>query len=126
MREVKLAVPNAILFVLDPTNRGAIVPEYDSRSVIAATSSCVSIATQAAVDGDVAVRLSQPQNNTHPEGLVQIFDDHIETPGKVLVVVTSQFDRILETDVRNTLTRVTVAVDDRKCPMLISVNALPG
>jgi hypothetical protein len=124
--EAKLAVPNAILFVFDPSNKGAIVPQYDSSSPVAATSSCVSVATLADVDGDVTVRLLQLPNNSHPAGLIQVFDDQIETPGRVLSVVTSQFDRILETGVPSPVTRITIAVDDPKSPAVISVNASPG
>ena len=121
--ESRLAVPNAILFVFDPSNKEAIVPQYDPQNIIAATSSCVSVATLANVDGDVTARLSHLSSNTHPENLVQVFNDEIETPGKLLAIVTSQFDTVLKIGVSNPVTHIAIAVDDPTCPTLVSVNA---
>ncbi len=117
----KLAVPNAILFVLDPTNEAAVVPEYMPGEAAAATPSCVSIATIADVDGDVIVGLCTPLDVVTFSAPVQVFAGSVETPGHVLAVVTSEFDRVLEIATPSTATHVIVKVDDVQSPTRVSV-----
>jgi hypothetical protein len=122
MIEVKLAVPDAILFILDPTNEAAVVPEYVPGEAAAATPSCVSIATIADVDGDVTVRLCAPLDDVERARFAQVFYGSVETPGHVLAVVTSEFERVLEMATTSTATRITVRVDDVQSPAEVYVN----
>lgn len=117
----KLAVPNAILFVLDPTNEAAVVPEYMPGEAAAATPSCVSIATIVDVDGDVIVGLCAPLDDVTFSTPVQVFAGSVETPRRVLAVVTSEFDRVLEIATPSTATRIIVKVDDVQSPTKVSI-----
>jgi hypothetical protein len=57
MNRAVLSPPNAILFVFDPTNKDVVVPPYVDGELTAATANCVSVGTQADVDGDTEVSL---------------------------------------------------------------------
>ena len=107
-----LAVPNAILFILDPTNKNAVVPEYAPGKAAVATSSCVSIATISDVDGEVTVGLCASGDDITRPTALQVFDGTVETPGHVLAVVTSDFELVLEIAAPSTVTHVVVRVDD--------------
>ena len=122
MMNVKLAVPNAILFVLDPTNKAAVVPAYVPGEAAAASPSCVSVTTIADADGKVTVRLCAPVDVVACAASVQVFDGTVETPGHVLAIVTSKFDLVLEIATPFSVTRVTVRVDDVQAPTEVSVN----
>jgi hypothetical protein len=122
MLKVKLAVPDAILFILDPTNEAAVVPEYVPGECAAATLSCVSIATIADVDGEVTVRLCAPLDDVECTRSTQVFHGSVETPGHVLAVVTSEFERVLEVATTSTVTRITVIIDDVQSPAEVSVD----
>jgi hypothetical protein len=116
-----LAVPNAILFILDPTNEAAVVPVYVPGEAAAATPTCVSIATIADVDGEVTVSLGARVDDGMWPTLVQVFDGLVETPGHVLAVVTAEFERVLEMEAPSTVTRLTVRVDDVRSPIVVCV-----
>lgn len=119
---IRLAVPNAILFILDPTNKAAVAPAYVPGEAAAASPSCVSVATIADVDGEVTVRLCAPVDDVACEVSVQVFDGLVETPGHVLAIVTSEFDRVLEIATSSAVTRIAVRVDDAQSPTEVSVN----
>lgn len=119
---VTIAVPNAIIFVLDPSNKRVLVPDYAPGETIAANSTCVSVATAAEVDGEVSLHLGQPLSDSEKSGCAQIFRGSIETPGRKLAIVTSGFERVLETDVSAFVTRVTISTDAPSSPGVICVN----
>lgn len=119
---IELAVPSAILFILDPTNKAAIVPAYVPGKATSASTSCVSVATIADVDGEVTVRLCTPLDDVVCAASVQVFDGTVETPGHMLAIVTSKFDRVLEMATQSAVTRFTVRVDDEQSPTEVSVN----
>lgn len=121
MRETKLEVPNAILFVLDPTNKNAIVPEYVPGECASSTSSCISVATIADVDGEVIVRLCSRGDAPIFTTSEQVFDGSVETPGHVLAVGSAEVDRILEIPVPLTSTRITIKVDNLDSPLEVTV-----
>jgi hypothetical protein len=114
-----LSPPNAILFVLDPTNKNVVVPVYVDDQLTAATSTCVSIGTQADVDGDVEVSLEVAR--VAPIGMQHIFFGVIETPGGKIAVVTSQFQRVLEIDVSVKTIEVSIWADDLCNPACVAV-----
>jgi len=80
MSTVTLTPPNAILFVFDPSNQNVTVPDYVNAQLIAANATCISVGTQAPVDGDTVVSLCEPE--TYRKGLEKVFDGRIETPSR--------------------------------------------
>lgn len=121
MMEAIISVPNAILFVLDPGNKDVSVPEYRPDQATAANATCVSVKTLAEVDGDVSVRLEHPRTASTNEPTTMVFDGEIETPGKVLAIVTSLFEKVLETHVQEFITRISISVDDPDAPSVVTL-----
>lgn len=119
--EAMLSVPNAIVFILDPETRDIKVPQYDSERTAASNAACVSIKTLADVDGDVTIRLEK-RDAAATDNLEMVFAGEVETPNQRLAVVTSSFERIVETAVPGGLAKVTVAVDDPASPALIVIS----
>lgn len=117
--EAMLSPPNAILFVLDPANTSIVVPEYEPGVLTANSGSCLSIATQAEVDGDVTVRLSDQLSSAEKSGCDEFFEGEIATPGRKVAVVTSHFEEVLVLNVEQTVTRVAVGADHPDSPSLI-------
>lgn len=58
MSSVTVGPQNAILFLFDPTDKNVVVPAYVDGELIASTKTCISVGTQAPVDGDAEVSLS--------------------------------------------------------------------
>jgi len=114
MSTVTLTPPNAILFVFDPSNQNVTVPDYVNAQLIAANATCISVGTQAPVDGDTVVSLCEPE--TYRKGLEKVFDGRIETPSRRVAVVTSEFQQVLEMSVSSTITDVAVWADDLRSP----------
>jgi len=112
---MKLAVPNAILFVLDPTNKEAVVPQYDG--LVSRTDTCVSVGTQADVDGETEVSIGR----TVPTDLELAFDGSIETPGRSIAVWTSERTPIGRLDELSPTTHFAIWVDDNKWPSQVVV-----
>ena len=122
--ETDVAVENGILFILDPSNRGAIVPDYRPGEVCGWTDSCVSVPTIADVDGNVTVSLDfeDGQGGTRARSLV--FEGSIETPGRRLAIVSIAMKRVLEIEVPGAAARLRVGVDDVDFPSAVSVTVL--
>ena len=94
MESVSLSVDHGILFVVDPTNREAIVPEYVEGELVAATDSCLSIAVDPYVDGEVEVSLTTEEVVT--TGLHLAATHTLAVPGGVVAIGTAEVDRALE------------------------------
>ncbi len=124
MKQSTLFVPNAILFVVDPKNRNAHVPTYESGLVYAATESCISIATRADVDGTVTVTLEQSKKDAPHNGQRNSYAGMISTLGKRLAIVTSALDIVLECNVGTTSTEVIITVDDDTNPSKVHVRVM--
>lgn len=124
--KTNLAVPNAILFIVDPTNTAAIVPEYVLGEATAATRSCISVATIADVDGEVTVRLCAPSDDVARSTPVRVFAGSVDTPGHILAIVTSDFDRVLEISTPTVVTRIVIRVDDVQLSAHVSVDIEPA
>ncbi len=115
-------VPNGILFVLDPNNYDADIPEYDPDAPTAATSTCVSVAAQADVDGPVRVSLDRAaEGGVANEGLTTVFRGSIETPTLTFAVITTGYSRKMELPVRGALTEFSVWVDEFDAPSVVRV-----
>ncbi|HVG87237.1 MAG TPA: hypothetical protein VM734_05445 [Kofleriaceae bacterium] len=123
MKATTVSVPNAIIFVMDPTNSDASVPAYRHGEVTAATSTCVSVATLPEVDGDITVRLAERGSDPENDGLVPVFDGVLETPGGKVAIVTSELESVLEAYTAGATTRVTISVDEVTSPGLVHVVA---
>jgi len=119
MGRAVLSPPNAILFVLDPTNKDAVVPPYVAGEPVAATATCISIGTQADVDGDVEVSLEAAA--VAPADLQQVFLGVIATPSGKLAVVTSHFQRVLEVDIPSDAAEVSIWADDLRNPARVVI-----
>ena len=118
MHTARLAVPNGILFVMDPTNLEAEIPEYEPGSLVASNHSCISVCTQAEDDGDTFISLG-----SHPlptNSLTKWGEGKIVSPGGVLAVVTSQFHRVLELKVSQKQVAISVWADDPQSPTTIA------
>ena len=59
MRSITTELAHAIIFVLDPNNHSAVVPEYKASELVAATDSCISVAAIPSVDGAATITLSR-------------------------------------------------------------------
>jgi len=112
---MKLAVPNAILFVLDPSNEAVAIPEYEG--LVSHTDSCVSVGTQADVDGETDVSLG----HAAPVDLQLVFDGSIQTPGGSIAIWTSEGASLGRIDGLNPTTSVAIWVDDNKWPSRVVV-----
>jgi hypothetical protein len=123
MGRAVLSPPNAILFVLDPTNKDTAVPPYVAGELTAATATCVSVGTQADVDGDVDVSLD-PASGA-PADMQQVFLGVIATPSGKLAVVTSHFQRVLEVDVPSDAAEVSIWADDLRYPAHVAIGVRP-
>jgi len=123
MSRVVLSPPNAILFVFDPTNKAVVIPPYVDGELTAATASCVSVGTRADVDGDTVVSLETAL--VAPSNVQQVFFGAIATPGGKVAVVTSQFQRVLETDVPAEAAEIAIWADDIRNPTQVTVGVKP-
>jgi hypothetical protein len=119
MKCISLCPPNAILFLFDPTNRDAEVPQYVDGQLTAATASCISVGTQAEVDGETTVCIDPSGKDC--EHLSAAFVGTIETPNRKFAIVTATFQRLLEVNVLNEICNVEIWVDDLRSPSEILV-----
>lgn len=121
--EVTLSVPNAIIFLYDLASKNIQVPEYIDNVLVAANEKCISIGTQAYVDGDVTIRLLNQIDDSDKQSCEQVFDGYISTPGKKLAVSTSEGNAILQLEVKGEKTQVSAWVDDSDFPSLVLIEA---
>lgn len=121
--EVTLSVPNAIIFLYDLANKTIQVPDYIDNVLFAANEKCISIGTQACVDGDVTIRLFKQIDDSDKQSCEQVFDRYISTQGKKLAVSTSEENAILQIDVEGENTQVSVWVNDSDFPSLLLIEA---
>jgi hypothetical protein len=121
--EITLSVPNAIIFLYDLASKNIQVPEYIDNVLVAANEACISVDTQADVDGEVTIKLSNNIDKSDKELCEKVFEGVIDTPGKKLAVSTSEDDRVLEVDVKTNKSQVSVWVDNLDFPGIVLVEA---
>ncbi len=114
MNSVVVSPPNAIVFLMDPLNREVDIPEYIDGSLIASTASCVSVGTQAPVDGYTEITLANSQDE--PVGLVRLAVFDIACPHGKVAVVTSELDVLLEHVVAKGRVNGSIWIDDEVGP----------
>ena len=56
-QEVRVAPPNSLIFVADPTHQ-FVVPSDTGAGLVSATRSCISVGTKAEMDGDTLIKLA--------------------------------------------------------------------
>lgn len=112
---MKIEVPNAIVFVLDPDSRDVEVPEY--AGLVSSSSTCVSIGTQAYVDGETDITLDRGVSSE----LTCVFRGEIQTPTGAIAVVTSHMSTLARLEGCELITQFSVWVDDLDNPSRISV-----
>jgi hypothetical protein len=121
MSTATIYLSNGILFVFDRANKVVNTPEYMDGQIIAANDSCVSIGTQASVDGDVTVTLERMMHNVPGEGMKRRFSGNLSSPGRMLSIVTAEATTILECEVDGTTPQIEVWGDDERNPTRIIV-----
>lgn len=121
--EATLSIPNAIIFLYDLASKDIKIPEYIDNVLVTANQKCISIGTQADVDGDVTIRLSSQINDADKKSCEQVFGGLISTPGKKLAVSISEDEAILQVNVKGRKTQVFVWVDDSDFPSLVLIEA---
>jgi hypothetical protein len=121
MTTATLSPTNAILFVLDPSNETVQVPPYVDGVLTAASSTCVSIGTQAAVDGRTTVSLGRSQDGSDNSDLEKVFDGRLETPSRQIAIMTSELQKVLELPVGGTSTKVCIWTDSPRNPSRVTV-----
>lgn len=115
LTKMKLLVPNAIIFVLDPNNSDVVIPEY--KNLVSHTESCVSVGTQADVDGETEVVLSR----VAPAGLSCVFNGEISTPSGAIAVEISERTSLGYIAGLQSKSRACIWVDDDKWPSQVAV-----
>jgi len=121
MNGVTLSPPNAILFIFDRSNKNVEVPEYIDGQLVASSGSCMSVGTQAAVDGDVVVSLESTTGNV--TGLRRVFVGVLHAPGRRLEIVTADSLTVLGEDVATDKPHVEVWTDEQRNPSRIAIIA---
>ena len=116
-----LPIPNAIIFIYDRDNQNVIIPEYSPESLIAQNAGCVSVATQADVDGEVTLNLKDNFSDNELVGHQKIHSGYLETPHKKIGISTSENEAVLECLITTNRTLITIWVDDTKYPSSILV-----
>lgn len=112
---MKIEVPNAIVFVLDPDSRDIEVPEY--AGLVSSSRTCVSIGTRADVDGETDITLDRDVSSA----LTCVFKGEIQTPTGAIAVVTSHMSSLARLEGCELNTKFSVWVDDLDNPSRISV-----
>ena len=97
--KIRIAPPYSLLFIADePTDM--IPREYP----ISATRFCITFSCLMFQDGETEVALGRPLNtNRRPA-----FDGFLETPNRKVVVWTNEWDKVLETSVPTSRTRIRI------------------
>ena len=122
--KISIEVPYAILFVCDPENKSIDVPRYVDSSVVASSPSCVSISTQAEVDGSVDVSLDLVKNMSETTGYSIVFHGTILTPCRKVGVITANNHSILELRVETPQVEIFILVDNMESPGSVKIGVL--
>lgn len=116
--EARLAPPNSIIFVYDPTY-AVEVPGDIGTGLVWATDSCIAIGTLAEMDGETTIRLADDFGA--PEGQIA-FEGTIRTPGGTVAINTCLGEQLVSIPVGQAA-HITVWANDVSEPDLILVRA---
>lgn len=118
---VSLAPPNSIIFVADPTHPYE-VPDDNGSALVTATSSCISVGTRSAGDGETIIKLGR---HPSPSGDPLVFDGLLDTPGRLVAVIDSGADQILTMQVTERRSHVRIWANDPTEPNVIQIEVAP-
>ena len=121
--EITLFIPHAIIFLYDLANKNVQIPKYVDDVLVSSNEGCVSVGTQADVDGEVTLKLVDRLPENHKNTYKKVFDGCINTPGKRLAISTSEEEGILEIEVQDRKAQVSIWVDDVSYPGVVLVEA---
>lgn len=121
MSTATLAPPNAILFLFDVSNKAVTIPNYVDGQLVSSNDSCISVGTQASVDGDVTISLETAPSSRAMFGTMKAFSGRIRTPGHKLAVVTSDGRTVLECSVVSENPELEVWTDDSRNPAQVAI-----
>ena len=119
MSSVLLSPPSAILFLMDPMNKATEIPPYIDDQLVTSTVSCISVGTQASVDGETEVTLTR--GDLEPRNLVRVATVNIALPMGNIAVVTSEFEVILREKATREVEKVSIWVDDDRHPSKVFI-----
>ena len=123
MSQVTFSPPHPILFIYDPTNANAEIPEYSPNNLAFATKDGVYVGTRADVDGDVTVTLIRDIKTGEPLPKHKVFEGFIETPNRKVAVITSDLNAVLKVDVNDTVAKICIWADDLRNPGTLLITA---
>ncbi len=120
---ISLEVPHAIIFLYDLSCENVVIPDYSQESIVAANDFCISVGTQAEIDGAVTICLSSYISYSTIEECIKVFQGVINTPSLNIALSTSEMDGILKLDVQSTKTQVSIWIDDPDFPATVLIQA---
>jgi hypothetical protein len=115
-----IAPPNSSILVMDRT--GGEIPRWMNGAIVSSTSSCVAVGTLSQSDGGTTLTLTN-ERPAIATGLFPVLDGDMDTPSRILSVVTCNNVELLSLDVNSQSTRVEVWVNDDKEPDQIYIIA---
>lgn len=124
MNSVAISPPHGIVFVLDPKNKEAVIPDYVADEVASFTDSCVSVATQAPDDGETTVFMGREVSGTN--ALHHVARCEIVVPNGLIALTTSDDARLFEMSVPVGRATVSVWVDALESPTVVVVQVEGG
>jgi hypothetical protein len=113
-----------MLFILDPKDKDVLVPPYVENELVAASDTCMSMAVQPEVDGDVEV--SMTIGGATPGGLLRAATGRIRTSHGTLAIIASAYDPLIECVVPAGRISLSIWVDDPKFPTKVLVKIEPA
>jgi hypothetical protein len=120
MCETQISVPNAVLFVSDPSGRVSIPPDT-SAAVVTSTADCVAVWALSEVDGETTIKLADRFDEVPPH---RVFEEQIDAPGQKIAVSDSGGQVILERPVASKRPKITIWVSDLENPDVVCVQAV--
>jgi len=117
---INASLPNSMVALMDQNKLGDI-PTKLGPNRLAASRSCVVIGTQANMDGDTLITLTDAVATAPPGD--PVFDGTLETPTKHLVAFSILLEPVLQLDVPSTAVRLRIWKNHPTHPTLITVIA---
>src|SRR5262245_8735810 len=119
---ITVAPSSSLILVMD--HAGGVIPETMSRSLVAATPTCIAVGTLSEHDGETSISLSD-EGMPSGLGVAPKFDGVLKTPSKILSVCSVLDHVLLETSVPSDETRVQVWAHDDPEPDRIAILVVP-
>ncbi len=117
MESRKLAPPNSLILVMDPSARD--LPKAMGDSLVSATRSAVAIGCRAEMDGATEIRLGHDQE-VDP-GTAPVFVGQLDTPTGVVSVRTALDEEVLSLKVARERVTLRVWANDPTEPTVVGI-----